>query len=109
MASLTLLIHAPTLPETQLPQSHRKPAVVELLPLHRLPGVTPTRRDLLARLGLLTVSDLLFHLPRSYEDLTDVRGIRALTAGKLQTVQGEVVEIEGRRLDDGRAVVTPRS
>ncbi len=76
------------------------------MPLHQLPGVTPTRRDLLARLGLLTVGDLLFHLPRSYEDLTDVRGIRALTAGKLQTVQGEVVEIEGRRLDDGRAVVS---
>jgi ATP-dependent DNA helicase RecG len=71
-----------------------------------LPGVTPTRRDLLARLGLQTVGDLLMHLPRSYEDLSDVRSIRGLTAGKIQTVRGEVVEIEGRRLDDGRAVVS---
>ncbi len=75
-------------------------------PLHLLAGVTPTRRDLLARLGLLTVGDLLFHLPRSYEDLTDVRPIRGLTANKIQTVQGEIVEIEGRRLDDGRTVVS---
>jgi ATP-dependent DNA helicase RecG len=75
-------------------------------PLDRLPGVTPTRRDLLARLGLQTIGDLLLHLPRSYEDLTDVRSIRGLTAGKIQTVRGEVVEIEGRRLDDGRAVVS---
>jgi ATP-dependent DNA helicase RecG len=75
-------------------------------PLDRLPGVTATRRDLLARLGLQTVGDLLMHLPRSYEDLTDVRGIRGLTAGKVQTVRGEVVEIEGRRLDDGRPVIS---
>jgi ATP-dependent DNA helicase RecG len=75
-------------------------------PVHLLPSVTPARRDLLARLGLLTVGDLLMHLPRSYEDLTDVRGIRSLTTGKTQTVRGEVVEIEGRRLDDGRAVVS---
>jgi ATP-dependent DNA helicase RecG len=75
-------------------------------PLDRLPGVTPTRRELLGRLGLRTVGDLLLHLPRSYEDLTDVRGIRGLTAGKVQTVRGEVVEIEGRRLDDGRPVVS---
>jgi ATP-dependent DNA helicase RecG len=68
--------------------------------------VTPTRVELLARLGLHTIGDLLLHLPRSYEDLTDVRSIRGLTVGKIQTVQGEVVEIEGRRLDDGRAVVS---
>jgi ATP-dependent DNA helicase RecG len=74
--------------------------------LDTLPGVTPSRRELLERLGLRTVGDLLFHFPRSYEDLTDVRGIAALTAGKVQTVQGEVVEIEGRSLNDGRRVVS---
>src|SRR4051812_780026 len=76
------------------------------VPLEKLPGVSPTRRDLLARLGLHTVGDLLFHFPRAYEDLTDVRGIAALTEGTLQTVQGEVVEIEGRSLSDGRTVVS---
>jgi ATP-dependent DNA helicase RecG len=34
-----------------------------------------------------------------------VRPIRAVTAGTTQTVQGEVVEIEGRSLADGRTVV----
>ena len=48
-------------------------------------------------LGIETVGDLLFHFPRAYEDLTDVRRIAALSAGKTQTVQGEVVEIEGKR------------
>src|SRR5262249_29585392 len=60
----------------------------------------------LGRLGLRTVGDLLLHFPRSYEDLTDMRGIAALTADKIQTVQGEVVEIEGRSLNDGRRVVS---
>jgi ATP-dependent DNA helicase RecG len=73
--------------------------------LQQLPGVTPARLDLLARLDLHTVGDLLFHLPRSYEDLNDVRPITGLTAGTTQTVQGEVVEIEGDSLGDGRTVV----
>jgi ATP-dependent DNA helicase RecG len=75
-------------------------------PLDTLPGVTPSRLELLGRLGLRTVGDLLCHFPRSYEDLTDMRGIAALTTDKLQTVQGEVVEIEGRSLNDGRRVVS---
>ena len=74
--------------------------------LDTLPGVSPARRELLGRLGLRTVGDLLFHFPRAYEDLTDVRRIAELTAGELQTVQGEVVEIEGRELLKGGCVVS---
>ncbi len=71
-----------------------------------LSGVGPARLEQLRRLGIETVGDLLFHLPRSYEDLTDVRRVAELTAGTVQTVHGEVVEIEGRRLADGRCVVS---
>jgi ATP-dependent DNA helicase RecG len=74
--------------------------------LDSLPGMTPNRLELLGRLGLRTVGDLLFHLPRSYEDLNDIRPITSLEAGAVQTVQGEVVEIDGRRLDNGRSVVS---
>jgi ATP-dependent DNA helicase RecG len=74
--------------------------------LRSLPGITPARLELLARLGLSTVGDLLWHFPRAYEDLNDVRPIANLTAGSIQTVQGEVVEIEGRSLNDGRTVVS---
>ncbi len=73
--------------------------------LDRLPGLSPGRRELLARLGLQTVGDLLLHFPRSYDDLTDVRPISGLSGGELQTVRGEVVEMEGRTLADGRCVV----
>src|SRR5262249_11161336 len=60
----------------------------------------------LRRLGVETVGDLLFHFPRAYEDLTDVCPITALKEGTPQTVQGEVVEIDGRRLADGRTVIS---
>ena len=75
-------------------------------PLADLPGVSPARLELLERLGLRTVGDLLCHFPRSYEDLNDVRAIAALSADSIQTVQGEVVEIDGRSLSDGRTVVS---
>jgi ATP-dependent DNA helicase RecG len=74
--------------------------------LNTLPGATPARLELLARLGLHTIGDLLLHFPRSYEDLTDLRPISAVVADVPMTVQGEVVEIEGRDLPDGRCLVT---
>jgi ATP-dependent DNA helicase RecG len=75
-------------------------------PVQFLKGVGPARAELLRRLGIETVGQLLFHFPRSYEDLSDVRPIPRLTAGSLQTAQGEVVEIEGRHLNGGRSLVS---
>ena len=69
-----------------------------------LKGVGPARAELLAKLGIRTVSDLLFHFPRSYDDLTNVKPMDSIEAGVLQTVQGEVVEIEGKELPDGRRI-----
>jgi ATP-dependent DNA helicase RecG len=74
--------------------------------LETLPGISAARLDLLGRLDLRTLGDLFFHFPRAYEDLNDVRPIAALSAGSIQTVQGEVVEIDGRSLSDGRTVVS---
>src|SRR5436305_12535552 len=69
-------------------------------------GITPSRLDQLHKLGLKTIGDLLYHFPRTYEDLTDVRPITGLVGGKIQTVHGEVVEIAGRQLADGRCLVS---
>jgi ATP-dependent DNA helicase RecG len=71
-----------------------------------LRGVGPARCEQLRRLGIETVRDLLFHFPRTYEDLSDVRPLSELSANKPLTVQGEVVEIEGRNLPDGRCIVS---
>jgi ATP-dependent DNA helicase RecG len=74
--------------------------------VHTLKNVGPARREQLNRLGILTIADLLLHVPRTYEDLSAVQTIANLQAGQTQVVQGEVVEIDGRRLADGRAVVS---
>ncbi|MBI3823111.1 MAG: ATP-dependent DNA helicase RecG [Planctomycetes bacterium] len=71
-----------------------------------LKGVGPARAELLAKLDIRTVGDLLFHFPRSYDDLTDVRPMDKIEAGALQTVQGEVVEIDGKELPDGRRITS---
>jgi ATP-dependent DNA helicase RecG len=76
------------------------------IPLEDLPGMTPARRELLGRLGLASVADLLFHFPRGYEDLSHLRPIAALRADEPQTVQGEVVELGTRSLADGKFVVS---
>jgi ATP-dependent DNA helicase RecG len=71
-----------------------------------LKGVGPARAELLAKLDVRTVGELLFHFPRSYDDLTKVRPMEQIEAGVLQTVQGEIVEIDGKELPDGRRITS---
>lgn len=56
-------------------------------PVTRLPGVGPKLAGTLAGLGLTTLEDLLFHLPRGYEDRTRVWPIADVAAGmKVQVI-----------------------
>ncbi len=54
-------------------------------------GVGPRRAERLARLGVLTARDLLYHIPHRYEDATTVREIGTLTIGDEATIIGRVV------------------
>jgi ATP-dependent DNA helicase RecG len=77
-----------------------------LTPVEWLKGVGPPRAQLLRRMGLATVRDLLFLFPRDYQDLTDRRQIAQLEEGKLQTVRGVVEDIELRNTSvPGRSVL----
>ena len=60
-------------------------------PAKFLKGVGPRRADLLARLGLITARDLLYHIPHRYEDASTVQGIGSLQPGMEATVIGRVV------------------
>ena len=68
-------------------------------------GVGPQRAELLARLGVRTAGDLIFFFPRDYEDLTDRREIGDLEEDHVQTVRGEVVEIDARSSGFGKSIV----
>ena len=60
------------------------PAQLLATPVQFLKGVGPARAELLERLGLHTVRDVLFFFPRDYQDLSDQRDVDQLEEGKLQ-------------------------
>ena len=53
-------------------------------------GVGPKIADILAEKGIMTVEDLLYHLPFRYEDRLNPRGINELRAGEMASVIAEV-------------------
>ncbi|HEX6694972.1 MAG TPA: ATP-dependent DNA helicase RecG [Longimicrobiales bacterium] len=56
-----------------------------------LKGVGPKRAELLAKLGVHSARDLLYHVPRRYEDASTVSRIATITPGTDATVIGEIV------------------
>jgi ATP-dependent DNA helicase RecG len=60
-------------------------------PAQYLKGVGPRRAEQLDRLGVRSARDLVFHVPRRYEDASTVAPIRTLEVGMDATVIGEVV------------------
>lgn len=86
------------------PPEH-KPDPRLFMPVRHLRRVGEFCGDLLERLDLRTVSDVLFFFPRDYEDLTTVRTVEQLEEGALQTVCGTVEEFELRGTGPGRSVL----
>ncbi|MDI1301503.1 MAG: ATP-dependent DNA helicase RecG [bacterium] len=60
------------------------------LPVTAIKGVGASLADKLRRLDIRTVQDLLFHLPRQYEDRSRITPIGALRPGLSALVEGEV-------------------
>jgi len=86
------------------------PAIGPGSPVQYARGVGPARAELLKRLGILTVTDLLFRLPRRVEDRSHLRRIYDLQHGQVETVEATVVQVRqfrprGRRLVIIKAVL----
>lgn len=69
-------------------QGAREP--LSALPVSSLPGVGKKRAELLARLGIQTVEDLLTFFPRRLEDRLGLRAIREVRDGETVLVRGTV-------------------
>ncbi len=67
-------------------------------------SVGPVRAELFAKLGVTTVGDLLLYLPRDVLDLTEISAVFELTAEKLHTIRGEVVDRDSRLISGGRSM-----
>src|SRR5687768_171319 len=70
-----------------------------------LKGVGPKVAPLFAKLGLYTVGDLLYHLPRRYEDRTKIPPIRSVRPGQHVTIRGNLRSVTSRPISGGRVIV----
>ncbi len=76
-----------------------------LAPVQYARQVGPARAELLARLGIHSVDDLLHHLPRRLEDRSHLRSIYDLTHGAVETVQGAIGRVQQFRPRRRRGLV----
>ncbi|MDP8236675.1 MAG: ATP-dependent DNA helicase RecG [Candidatus Erginobacter occultus] len=67
-----------------------------------LKGVGPARARRLARLGVLTVEDLLYFFPRDYQDRRRISPIGSLRDGDFASVRGEVMAKGSRKTRGGK-------
>jgi ATP-dependent DNA helicase RecG len=70
--------------------------LVKPVPLDIIKGVGPRMAARLAKLGITTVQDLLFHLPIRYQDRTRITPIAALRPGDEAVVQGHIQSTQVR-------------
>jgi len=79
-------------------------------------GVGPRNSRVLARLGIETVSDMLYFLPFRYEDRSNFTTVSKLEVGTLATLKGEIKTLGSTRtkrgidifqlaLDDGTGII----
>ena len=69
--------------------------------LHSISGIGPKSAETLARLGLETLGDLLWYLPRRYDDYSQLKTINRLWYGEEVTIIGTVQEIHVRPIRGG--------
>ncbi len=71
----------------------------------RLKGIGARRSEVLAKVGLKTVYDLICYYPRRYVDRTNQRKIAEIAIGEEAMLLGRVTRIATRRLKGGRVIV----
>lgn len=74
-------------------------------PVTTLRGVGPARAEQLARLGVETVWDLIWHLPSRYDDFSRLRTIAEMQPGEQVTVVANLWKMENRKLSMRREMV----
>lgn len=75
-------------------------------PVTVLSGIGPRHAQTLGRLGLKSLGDMLYLLPRRYDDYTQLKQINRLTYGEEVTVIGSVQSVTIRKVRQGRLTLT---
>ena len=69
-----------------------------------LKGVGPKKSELLKKIGITTVEDLVYYLPRRHEDRGNFALVKNLKIGEYRAVRGRVLKTGGRFTKSGRNV-----
>jgi ATP-dependent DNA helicase RecG len=73
-------------------------------PVTRVPGVGPRTGAILQNAGIATVEDLLFHVPREYQDRREIKALCRVEAGKFQVMKGRLGRVMTRSLGRGKSI-----
>ena len=73
-------------------------------PASQLFMVGPVYAKRLEKLGVKTVENLLYHLPRRYEDFSIIAKIGTIQAGETVTIQGQIKRIENEYTKKGKTI-----
>ena len=79
-----------------------RPALLLDTPVADLQGVGPKRAAAMAARGILTLRDLIFHLPSRYQDWRGMTSLTELAPGATVTVAGELGKISERPMRGSR-------
>lgn len=69
-----------------------------------LKGVGPKNATALAKANLLTIGDVLYHLPRRYEDRRHLPKIREVLPGEFATIRGRIAGVDARPTNRGMVI-----
>src|ERR1700730_6835855 len=71
-------------------------------PISAMAGIGPKRAEALNAKGIVTIEDLLFHLPARYQDWRDRRPIAQLEPGTISVVEGTLSNVRERTMPGAR-------
>jgi ATP-dependent DNA helicase RecG len=78
-------------------------------PVTTLPFVGPKYRQLLAKLGIATVGDLLYHIPSRYVDLSKITPIAEAEPEETVVISATIESVKKVRLKSGKTMVTAQA
>jgi ATP-dependent DNA helicase RecG len=68
-------------------------------------GVGPPLAKVLAKLSIATLGDLVFHLPRRYEDRANLVKIRDVRPGDYATLKGRIISLDSKNAQGRMTVI----
>src|ERR1700730_12756317 len=71
-------------------------------PISAMAGIGPKRAEALNAKGIVTIEDLLFHLPARYQDWRERRTIAQLEPGTIAVVEGTLSGVRERPMPGAR-------